>query len=259
MNSTSLYVTTNQIILKANPADSSSWQDLYRLVPYLRNSLCCVVCGNLLVDPHTPSIGRCQHHLCKKCIGGRKRIKPACTWCKECKSYNENKHLRILLHCYKKMCVSLTNSGIFRGLLEQASKTTSAVGVERGAGNLIMLIKEGAAFQDEYQINVGLSKSAYSILPCVYTNTNTTPLPVPVATPEKSKGIVIKPAAVASVSSNRPQYSVLYAGPGNKITIKRKPKEQTTPVVENKGLKLSIPIKREPGDKVMFIQIYNEI
>lgn len=248
MNSTSLYVTTNQIILKSNPGNPNTWQDLYRLVPYLRNSLCCVVCGNLLVEPHTPSLGKCQHHLCRKCIGGRKRIKPACIWCKECKDYNENKHLRILLQCYKRMCISLINSGIFRGLVEQASKNPPAVGVERGAGNLIMLIKEGAAFQDEYQSNVGLSKSAYSILPCVYTNSSTQTLQI--ASADSTKGIVLNPSL--QNMPNRSQYSVMYAGTGNKITIKRKPKDS----LESKGLKNNIQIKKECVEKVRYTQIF---
>lgn len=247
MNSTSLYVTTNQIILKANPANPITWQDLYRLVPYLRNSLCCVVCGNLLIDPQTPFLGKCQHHLCKKCIGGRKRIKPACTWCKDCKNYNENKHLKILLQCYKKMCMSLVNSGIFRGLLEQASRNPPAVGVERGAGNLIMLIREGAAFQDDYQSNVGLSKSAYSILPCVYTNSSTQTLQI--TPPEtKAKTTILLNNSAHSVSTRPAQYSVMYAGTGNKITIKRKPKE----TVEVYKPPKTVQIKKDVGEKVSF-------
>ncbi|KAJ8975816.1 hypothetical protein NQ317_013747 [Molorchus minor] len=91
MNSTNLYVTTTQIIMKSDPTNPNSWQDLYRLVPYLRNSLCCVVCSYLLVDPLTPMIAQCQHHLCRPCKGGRKKIKPACEGCKDCKDYMENK------------------------------------------------------------------------------------------------------------------------------------------------------------------------
>jgi male-specific lethal 2 len=36
------------------------------------------------------------------------------------------------------------------------------------------LIQEGAGFKDEFKSNAGLSKSAYSILPCVYTSTTST-------------------------------------------------------------------------------------
>lgn len=117
MNSLSLYVTTNQIVLKADAKNKSTWQDLYRLLPYLRNSLSCVVCSNLLVDPQSPSTGRCNHHICKKCKGGRKKLKPACTWCRNCMDYNENKSLKILLQCYQRMCQHLTESPIYAGLI----------------------------------------------------------------------------------------------------------------------------------------------
>ncbi|KAF5281213.1 hypothetical protein FQR65_LT14828 [Abscondita terminalis] len=226
MNSTSLYITTNQIILKSDPNNQSTWQDLYRLAPYLRNSLCCVVCGNLLLDPLTPSAGKCQHHLCKKCKGGRKKIKPACIWCKECKTYSENKTLRILLQCYKKMCIMLINSGIFRRLIELASQ-----GGDCGASNLILLIREGAAFEDDYQINVGLSKSVYSILPCIYTNSSTQTLQS--THTEKNRGTLLN-SNMQNVSNGNTLYSVMYAGSGNKLTIKCKSKESTSDSKVNK-------------------------
>lgn len=240
MNCVNLYVTTSQIVLNSVPNNPNTWQDLYRLVPYLRNSLCCVVCGNLLLEPLTPSVGKCQHHLCKKCRGGRKKIKPACTWCKDCKDYNENKQLRILLQCYKKMCITLINSGIYRGLIEQASKDPPAVGVERGAGNLIMLIKEGAAFQDEYQSSAGLSKSVYSILPCVYTNSSTQTLHMQ----ENTKGVLN--CSSQNVTNRSALYSVMYAGTGNKITIKRKPKDLS----ENRAQRNHIQTRKDCSDKV---------
>lgn len=230
MNSTSLYVTTNQIILKSHPDNPSTWYDLYRLVPYLRNSLCCVVCSNLLVDPQTPSIGRCQHHLCRRCVGGRKKIKPACSWCKTCNNYKENLNLRILLQCYKRMCMTLIKSHIFVELLEQASKNQAATGVERGAGNLIVLIKEGAAFHDNYESKGGLPKSAYSILPCIYTNSSTQTLQLSTTiqnnTDNSSDSNNIN-LTNGGGTTTTPLYSVMFAGTGNKLTIKRKTKDVT--------------------------------
>lgn len=217
MNSTSLYVTTNQIILKSQPENPSSWQDLYRLLPYLRNSLCCVVCGGLLVEPASPAGGKCQHHLCQHCTGGKRKIKPACIWCKDCDTYNENKQLRTLLQCYKKMCVYLSNSGIYTALLTEAANG----GMERAAANLIGLIKEGATFCDAYESNIGLSKETYSILPCVFTNSATQT--------SAEKSIVTN----SSKNSNgTPMYSVMFAGSGNKITIKRKQKPEERVVVK---------------------------
>lgn len=220
MNSTNLYVTTTQIIMKADPKNPNSWQDLYRLVPYLRNSLCCVVCSNLLVDPHTPTIAQCQHHVCRICKGGRKKMKPACEGCKDCRDYSENKRLRILLQCYKKMCISIINSALFNSISLQASEP--GTGFERGASNLIILIKEGASFEDNYKSSGGLPKSTYSILPCIYTNSvNAQNTQAPQKPSHVEKNIVLN----SSIQSRSSFYSVLYPGNGSKITLKRKPKE----------------------------------
>ncbi|XP_018335832.1 E3 ubiquitin-protein ligase MSL2 [Agrilus planipennis] len=220
MNPFNLYVTTSQIILKSTPESSNTWQDLYRLVPYLRNSLCCVVCGNLLLEPLTPS-GKCQHHVCRKCKGGRKKLKPTCTTCKDYKTYSENKPLRTLLQCYNGMCVMLISSEIFRILTEQAAQNVP------GAANLILLIKEGAVFEDNYHRDVGLSKSAYSILPCIYTNSGTQTLQI--NNSNSLQNDIILDSDLRRICNGN-LYSVLYSGTGSKITIKRKP-------LENQGIK----------------------
>ncbi|KAF7268515.1 male-specific lethal 2 [Rhynchophorus ferrugineus] len=222
MNSTNLYVTTTQIILKSEPGNPQTWQDLYRLVPYLRNSLCCVVCSMLLVDPLTPSKAQCQHHLCRRCKGGRKKIKPQCENCKDCKDYSENRSLRILMQMYKKMCLNLIHSKIFKCIKLQASQP--GTGFERGASNLIQLINEGALFQDDYESKGGLPKTTYSILPCVYTN-SVCPQSLPV--PTQQSQIDLSKTSIPNNQNRTSLYSVVYPGSGNKITIKRKPKDST--------------------------------
>lgn len=93
-----------------------------------------------------------------------------------------------------------------------------------GPGCLTELIKEGAGFKDEFKSNAGLSKSAYSILPCVYststtsTQTSNSSNPVPSSEPLTSQ----ETPAIKTVSNGSSIYSVMYAGTGNKITIKRK-------------------------------------
>lgn len=175
MNATSLYVSTCRLVLQADVEDQNSWTDLYRLVPYLRQSLSCTVCSNLLIEPHTPTETNCQHHVCRGCRGGRKKLKPSCGWCKDYDKYVENVQLRILLQCYKKLCEYLTSTGIYRNLiLCVASNSTSNGAASMGATSLMELIQEGAGFKDEFKCTAGLSKSAYSILPCVYTSTTST-------------------------------------------------------------------------------------
>ncbi|XP_011496504.1 PREDICTED: E3 ubiquitin-protein ligase MSL2 isoform X2 [Ceratosolen solmsi marchali] len=224
MNATSLYVSTCRLILQADSEDPSSWTDLYRLVPYLRQSLSCTVCSNLLIEPLTPTETNCQHHVCRGCRGGRKKLKPSCGWCKDYDKYIENVQLRILLQCYKKLCEYLTSTGIYRCLVLAVSSSKISNGIPcLGASCLTELIKEGAGFKDEFKSNAGLSRSAYSILPCVYTTSttstqtgNTNPIPVtdPLVTQEMPP--------IKTVSNGSSIYSVMYAGSGNKITIKRK-------------------------------------
>ncbi|XP_026825596.1 E3 ubiquitin-protein ligase MSL2 isoform X4 [Ooceraea biroi] len=227
MNATSLYVSTCRLVLQADAEDPNSWTDLYRLVPYLRQSLSCTVCSNLLIEPHTPTETNCQHHVCRGCRGGRKKLKPSCGWCKDYDKYVENVQLRILLQCYKKLCEYLTSTGIYRTLLlavtSASGATTNGAPSTVGASSLMELIQEGAGFKDEFKSNAGLSKSAYSILPCVYTSTTSTQTQAnSVQTTEAMSQSIPESPTIRTVSNGSSIYSVMYAGSGNKITIKRK-------------------------------------
>ncbi|XP_076247154.1 male-specific lethal 2 isoform X3 [Calliopsis andreniformis] len=224
MNATSLYVSTCRLVLQADVDDPNSWTDLYRLVPYLRQSLSCTVCSNLLIEPHTPTETNCQHHVCRGCRGGRKKLKPSCGWCKDYDKYVENVQLRILLQCYKKLCEYLTNTNIYRSLiLSVSSNKTNSVAPAIGVTSLMELIQEGSGFKDEFKSTAGLSKSAYSILPCVYTSTTSTQTQGnTMPTSETTSQNISESSAIRTVSNGSSIYSVMYAGSGNKITIKRK-------------------------------------
>ncbi|XP_015175353.1 PREDICTED: E3 ubiquitin-protein ligase MSL2 isoform X1 [Polistes dominula] len=224
MNATSLYVSTCRLVLQADAEDPNSWTDLYRLVPYLRQSLSCTVCSNLLIEPHTPTETNCQHHVCRGCRGGRKKLKPSCSWCKDYDKYVENVQLRILLQCYKKLCEYLTSTNIYRSLMLSVSSNTTSNGPSAiGATSLMELIQEGTGFKDEFKSTAGLSKSAYSILPCVYTSTTSTQTQGnTMSTSESMSPNIPESPTIRTVSNGSSIYSVMYAGSGNKITIKRK-------------------------------------
>lgn len=110
MNATSLLVSTTRLVLQAEAsgtADSGNLSDLYRLVPYLRQSLSCTVCGSLLIEPYTPQATQCQHHVCRSCLGGRKSLKPTCHSCRDyqkyevctiCWIYSKEKTNKIMIH-----------------------------------------------------------------------------------------------------------------------------------------------------------------
>lgn len=227
MNATSLYVSTCRLIILADAADKSSWSDLFRLVPYLRQSLSCTVCGNLLKEPYTPTNSGCQHHVCKQCKGGRKKLKPSCSWCRDYEQYAENLQLRILLQCYKKLCEYVMGTDVYTMLLDEDGNTAAMNGGTGARTGLIDLIQEGAVFEDDYKSTVGLSKSAYSILPCVYTNSTSTQTQAASSSSSEPKSSCKDSPTTRSTSNGSPLYSVMYAGSGNKITIKRKAVDET--------------------------------
>lgn len=242
MNATSLYVSTCRLVLQSDVEDPNSWTDLYRLVPYLRQSLSCTVCSNLLIEPYTPKETNCQHHVCRKCLGGKKKLKPMCSWCKDYSKYEENIQLRVLLQCYKKLCDYIISTAIYISLIEQSSVSSSQNGLFNGTSSLIDLLQEGAGFSDNFKSTAGLTKSEYSILPCIYTNSSTQTLQNPIQT-EKP----VLPSDVRTVSNGSALYSVLYNGQGNKITIKRKHSENdTTPKIKIKNFEQTQQLVTNP-------------
>ncbi|XP_067903481.1 E3 ubiquitin-protein ligase MSL2-like [Heterodontus francisci] len=119
--------------------------DLCRLLPYLRQSLSCVVCGNLLKSPVGPKTSVCQHFVCKRCTGQKMQMKPSCSWCKDHGTFVENEQLHILLTCYKKLCDYLASCAIMENISE---KYTLPV-------NLNILLEEGMMLvQNEMESNV---------------------------------------------------------------------------------------------------------
>jgi len=224
MNATSLYVSTSKLVLQADE-DSSTWQDLYRLVPYLRQSLSCTVCGNLLIEPHSPTETNCQHHVCRSCKGGRKKLKPSCSWCKDYDHYVENVLLRILLQCYKKLCMYIRSSAIYRNLVTNNACAGSNGNIVAGTSSLVELINEGAGFVDEFKSTAGLSKSAYSILPCLYTSpaiqsASTSSVTSPTLHPIEIPALVESKSPPQVQTNGSSVYSVFKLG--NQVTFKQK-------------------------------------
>lgn len=232
MNATSLYVSTSRLVFQHESGDQNL-SDLYRLIPYLRQALSCTVCGSLLIDPYTPRETQCQHHVCRNCLGGRKNLKPSCSWCRDYQKYEGNSQLRILLQCYKSLCEYIISKPMYKSMSNQLQTSGMTNGNSSiSTSSLSDLIDEGARFQDNYKSNSGLLKSAYSMLPCVYTNNSTTQTlqnssitttitnkPAEVNEPHPAK--VNNSAPIKTVSNGSALYSVMYAGTGNKITIKR--------------------------------------
>ncbi|XP_071798752.1 uncharacterized protein [Asterias amurensis] len=143
MNATTLYVSTCRYILQAEHNDPNTWGDLYRRLPYLRQSLSCCVCAGLLSDPMGPGNSTCQHFVCRNCLGGKMLLKPSCSWCKDYSLFTEVKQLQILLSCYKKLCEYIADTPIARNLVGANGGTNS-----HSSG--LSILQEGMAINDSH-------------------------------------------------------------------------------------------------------------
>ncbi|XP_072180308.1 uncharacterized protein [Diadema setosum] len=141
MNATTLYVSTCRYILQADFENCESWADLYRLLPYLRQSLSCCVCGALLDDPQGPTDSNCQHFVCRTCVGGKMLLKPSCSWCKDYAKFADVLQLRILLSCYKKLCEYIAATPIARSL----------VGANGESNSTLTILQEGMAINATHE------------------------------------------------------------------------------------------------------------
>lgn len=258
MNATSLYVSTCRLVLQAKVEDAASWTDLFRLLPFLRQALSCTVCGNLLIEPYTPTETNCQHHVCKSCKGGKKKLKPSCSWCKDYEKYVENVQLRILLQCYKKLCEYIRSTSIFNNLgnIKPPVNNSNTNLLDGTTPSLTNLIKEGAGFADEFRSLASGRSNYVGLLPCVVTNTASTQTNS-ASTPSPQSKDILEPNTNSTngeqdkLESPKPiiddnsVYSVLYAGSGNKLTIKRKASEAVG-VSESKNVSNQLQITVPP-------------
>lgn len=104
MNATTLYVEACKCMLslEAGSQTQAVWDQLFHLLPKLRQALTCRVCRRLLVDPYGSH--SCEHHVCKGCLRKKRSLNPGCRWCTNLEKLSEDKQTRILLACYQKLC-----------------------------------------------------------------------------------------------------------------------------------------------------------
>ncbi|CAG2111424.1 unnamed protein product [Medioppia subpectinata] len=157
MNALSLYVTTCRMIFQSSCQDMGAWADINRLVLYLRQALTCCVCGQLLTVPMSSTISSCQHHVCKACVGGKMRLKPSCSWCKDHSKFVENTQLRILLQCYRNVCQFMMSADLHHKWGDLTSGSASGTNM-----SFAELLEEGAQLDDKYSFSEPPSLRGYS-------------------------------------------------------------------------------------------------
>ncbi|KAH3813557.1 E3 ubiquitin-protein ligase MSL2-like [Dreissena polymorpha] len=114
MHAIELYTSTCKHVMLANPENPESLSELRRLLPCLRQALGCYVCFNVLDRPMGPNHNVCKHFVCQNCVGGKMRLKPSCSWCKDQWLFVPNPLLKVLVTCYKKLCyyIHLSHLGL---------------------------------------------------------------------------------------------------------------------------------------------------
>uniref|UniRef100_UPI003AAADB68 E3 ubiquitin-protein ligase MSL2a n=1 Tax=Centroberyx gerrardi TaxID=166262 RepID=UPI003AAADB68 len=119
VNATALYVSASRAVLQCDPRQPQTFAEMYKLLPFFRQSLACLVCGKLLQDPIAPTNSECQHYVCLGCKGQKMQMKPACSWCKDYACFQENKQLSLLVQCYRRLCLYVTHSALLQPISSQ--------------------------------------------------------------------------------------------------------------------------------------------
>ncbi|XP_056151702.1 E3 ubiquitin-protein ligase MSL2a [Lampris incognitus] len=119
VNATALYVSASRAVLQCDPRHPHTFTEMYKLLPFFRQSLACLVCGKLLQDPVAPTNSECQHYVCLGCKGQKMQLKPSCSWCKDYSCFQENKQLSLLVQCYRELCLYVTHSPLLQPISSQ--------------------------------------------------------------------------------------------------------------------------------------------
>ncbi|KAM6961460.1 E3 ubiquitin-protein ligase MSL2a [Aplochiton taeniatus] len=139
VNATALYVSACRAVLQCDPRQPNTFSEMYKLMPFFRQSLSCLVCGNLLQDPIAPNNSSCQHYVCRSCRGQKMLLKPSCSWCKDYSCFEENKPLSLLVHSYRQLCLYITHSPLLQPISSQVG----------GSPEVIALIEEVLVSREE--------------------------------------------------------------------------------------------------------------
>ncbi|RUS83433.1 hypothetical protein EGW08_008805, partial [Elysia chlorotica] len=144
MDAYNFYICTVRYVMSADPEDKSSWGEIFKYLPSLRQMVSCCVCGNIAFRPQGPDHNVCLHFVCEGCKGGKMRLKPSCSWCKDHDSFVENKRASLLINCFKRLCLYISSSNLGR---EISNSSMNGHGSE--ADRILKIIEEVGNFEDE--------------------------------------------------------------------------------------------------------------
>ncbi|XP_027855845.1 E3 ubiquitin-protein ligase MSL2a [Xiphophorus couchianus] len=148
VDATALYVSATRAVLRCDPLQPQTFAEMYKQLPFFRQSLACLVCGKLLEDPISPTHPECQHYVCLGCKGQKMQIRLSCNRCKDYSCFQENKQLSLLVQCYRRLCLYITHSPLLKSI-------SSHVG---GSPEVMTLLEEVLVSHKEETEHPGLAE-----------------------------------------------------------------------------------------------------
>lgn len=115
--------------------------------------------GNLLQDPIAPTDSSCQHYVCRGCKGQRMQLKPSCSWCKDYSRFEENRQLSLLVHCYRKLCLYITQSPLAPHIASAATDSPDLQAILSEGLTLAESEPEAEDFSDSFSLSQTASTS----------------------------------------------------------------------------------------------------
>ncbi|KAK1786221.1 hypothetical protein P4O66_017944, partial [Electrophorus voltai] len=140
--------------LQCDPQAPESYGDLFNVLPFFRDSLSCLICGNLLHDPLVSCSSACQHCVCRDCKSKMLKLKPPCSCCRNPQQFEENKQLKVLVDCYRSLCEYIA-------AFTTAEQTASRV---RGYDEVMCMLDEVLGVKEEH-MESGVLEEPRIILP----------------------------------------------------------------------------------------------
>ena len=162
------YTSVCRIVMCADPSVEESWTELRRLLPCLRQSLGCNVCFNILRDPVGPNHNVCRHFVCAACAGGKMRLKPACSWCKDHWSFVPSPSLEMLVTCFHKLCSYVLTAPL--------GDAICSLSVNGETNNLKSILLEGKNFVSASSVKSEVAELSFNPQPSTSTIPETTDL-----------------------------------------------------------------------------------
>lgn len=99
-----------------------------------------------------PSASTCEHFFCRGCQGETQKVKPPCGSCRNAEKFEDNKHLQVLLNCYRSLCE-------YVWAVVRTSKNASQVG---GYAEVMKMLEEVVDVKED-EMEVALEEKSLDV------------------------------------------------------------------------------------------------